>query len=317
MADNSNDKGMVEAQVNKYQLQRRLPLTSLIICSRNRPQLLIETVESVLQGEEVPTELVIVDQSDVSNPKLEKLTTDRPCQIRYVRPGSVGLSRARNSGIAAAQYDILAFTDDDVELTSSWFRELVRALLSAGPRAAVTGRVLVGLTGPPGGFAPSTKSDLNPVVYEGRIGEDVLYPNNAALFRSAFKDVGDFDIRLGAGGTFCSAEDNDFGFRLLEAGYRIVYAPEAVLYHRAWRDEGDYSPLRWSYGYGQGAYFAKHLSLRDRYMLWRMVRHIKNHMVGFLRRVWSQPRLAYGDAVYVWALLCGATKWLFTQRMVR
>ena len=37
-----------------------LPPTSLIICSRNRPALLRKTVESVLQGDEVPTELIIV-----------------------------------------------------------------------------------------------------------------------------------------------------------------------------------------------------------------------------------------------------------------
>jgi hypothetical protein len=48
---------------------------------------------------------------------------------------------------------------------------------------------------------------------------------------------------------------------LLEAEYRIIYIPEAVLYHRAWRNEQNHLLLRWSYGRGHGAYLAKHLSL--------------------------------------------------------
>jgi GT2 family glycosyltransferase len=291
-----------------------LPASSLIIPSRNRPELLLAAVRSILQGDDIPTELIIIDQSDAPSTALATLTTDRACKIRYLWTKSVGASRARNAGIAAAQHDILVFTDDDVTVTSTWFGALIRALLCAGPRAVVTGRVLAAMAQTPGGFAPSTKADENHVVYVGRIGEDVLFSNNAAMFRSAIKEVGDFDVRLGPGGPFSTAEDNDLGFRLLEAGYRINYVPEAVLYHRPWRNERDYLPLRWSYGYGQGAYFAKHLSLRDRYMLWRMVRHIKNHLLGFVRRVWGQRHLACGDAVYVFAVLCGAAKWLLTQR---
>ena len=97
-------------------------------------------------------------------------------------------------------------------------------------------------------FAPSTKVDTAPAVYHGRLHEDVLYTGNMAMDRSAARAVGVFDERLGPGTSFPSAEDNDFGFRLLEAGYRIVYVPEALLYHRAWRSERDYVRLRWSYG---------------------------------------------------------------------
>jgi GT2 family glycosyltransferase len=294
-----------------------LPASSLIIPSRNRPELLLAAVRSILQGDDIPTELIIIDQSDAPSTALATLTTDRACKIRYLWTKSVGASRARNAGIAAAQHDILAFTDDDVTVTSTWFGALIRALLCAGPRAVVTGRVLAAMAQTPGSFAPSTKADENPVVYAGRIGEDVLFSNNAAMFRSAIKEVGDFDVRLGPGGPFSNAEDNDLGFRLLEAGYRIVYVPDAVLHHRPWRNERDYLPLRWSYGHGQGAYYAKHLSLTDRYMLWRMVRQVKNHALGFAWRIRRQRRLAYGDAIYLLGFFSGTLRWLLTQRWTR
>ena len=55
-----------------------------------------------------------------------------------------------------------------------------------------------------------------------------------------FEQVGGFDARLGAGSRFPAADDNDLGFRLLKAGYEIVYAPEPVVYHRAWRPASEY-----------------------------------------------------------------------------
>lgn len=291
-----------------------LPPTSLIIPSRGRPELLLATVKSILQGDEIPTELIIIDQSDTPSPALVTLTTDRACEIRYLWTKSVGASRARNAGIAVAQHDILAFTDDDVTVTPTWFGSLIRALLYAGPRSVVTGRVMPTMVQKPAGFVPSIRTDEKGAVYVGRIGEDVLYTNNAAMFRSAIDEVGNFDVRLGPGSLFSNAEDNDLGFRLLESGYRIIYLPEAVLYHRAWRTERDYLPLRWSYGRGQGAYYAKHLSLRDGYMLWRMLMHVKNHVFQLPRSVWHQRRTACGHTVYVLGLLSGAAQWLLTQR---
>lgn len=293
---------------------RDLPRTSLIISSRNRPELLTEVVASVLEGDEVPAELIVVDQSDRPHPSLATLTTDRPCRIQYRHSRSVGLSRANNEGIGAARHDLLAFTHDDVTATPAWFRSLVRALLRAGPRAVVTGRVLPAAAESPGGFAPSTTTDEGPAAYEGRIGKDVLFPMNMALHRSALAEVGGFDERLGPGTRFPAAEDNDLGLRLLEAGYRIVFVPEAVMYHRAWRREEAYLPLRWSYGRGQGAYYAKHADLVDRYMLGRMARGVLAHLYEGACQARRQRQQASGHLFYVLGILSGAGEWLLRQR---
>src|SRR5437899_7923599 len=216
-----------------------LPRTTLIICSRNRPTMLQQTIESVLQGDEVPTELVVIDQSSAANPKLACLKTSRVTDIRYIWSETVGLSRARNAGIAAARYSIMAIIDDDMFVPTDWYGALIRALVSAGERAVVTGRVLPTEAEVPGGFVPASVPSDVPATYEGRIGADVLAGGHMVAYRSVFKTVGGFDERLGAGGEFPAADDNDFGFRLLEAGYQIVYAPQAVVYHRAWRGKGE------------------------------------------------------------------------------
>jgi GT2 family glycosyltransferase len=291
-----------------------LPATSLIICTRNRPKLLAELVASILQAHEVPSELIIVDDSDIPHKNIARLTTCRRCDIRYMWTHSRGLSRANNTGIAAARHDLLVFTQDDVLVSPTWFGTIARALVQAGPRSIITGQVAPGKPETAGGFAPATKADEEPVIYERRTSADVLYVQNMAMYRCASDEVGHFDERLGPGAPFPASEDSDFALRLLEASYRIHYVPQAVVYHRAWRTAEDYLPLRWSYGMARGGFYAKHLSLYDRHILVRMVRDIRIHIVSSLVHLRRDRQRAYGDAALAVGILYGAVKWCLTQR---
>src|SRR6478672_7663254 len=94
--------------------QRELPPTTLIVCSRNRPRMLAETVASVLKGNELPTEILVIDQSDAPNETLASVTSNGSCEVRYLRTQSIGLSRGRNVGLAEAGYEIVALLDDDM-----------------------------------------------------------------------------------------------------------------------------------------------------------------------------------------------------------
>jgi GT2 family glycosyltransferase len=125
-----------------------------------------------------------------------------------------------------------------------------------------------------------------------------------------------FDERLGAGGPFPGAEDNDFGFRVLEAGYQIVYDPLPTLYHRAWRRMREYVPLHWKYGYGQGAYYAKHIQFHDRYMFQRLRWSVLKHIRLALRLANQDRREAAAHASYAAGMLYGSMKWMITQRVL-
>ncbi|HEX6607208.1 MAG TPA: glycosyltransferase [Chloroflexia bacterium] len=288
--------------------------TSLIIGSRNRPRLLLETVESVLRGTQVPDEIVIVDQSDVPHPRLPTLTPDRPCAVRYLWSHTVGVSRAKNIALAAARYGVAIFTDDDILVDPEWLAVVQGALAAAGPRAVITGRVLPSRAEVPGGFVPTLVVADTPAVYEGRINTDVLPGCHMAAYRSALIGIGGFDERLGPGSPFRSAEDNDLGFRLLEAGYRIVFVPEAVVYHRAWRPAREYLPVRWAYGVAKGGFYTKYLSLADPYMLRRMVLDLARRTYAFPNRIQHERQRAIGDLVYMAGVGYGAARWLLSQQ---
>ena len=82
------------------------------------------------------------------------------------------------------------------------------------------GRVLAGPVehglAPP----PATIDEPDAREYRGRVDRDLVYPN-FAVPREAFAEIGTFDEGLGVGTTVPGGEDNDFGYRLLRAGWSI------------------------------------------------------------------------------------------------
>jgi GT2 family glycosyltransferase len=290
-----------------------LPAT-LLICSRNRPQLLRDAIQSILGGHEIPAEIVIVDQSDMPDPELSSFRPQQDCQFRYMWSERKGVSLGRNLAISAALHAILVMTDDDMLAAPTWFGTIVRSLLEHGERSVITGQVLAYEETTGEGYAPSTREDNRSMVYQGRVGRDILLTGNMSIYRSAFEGVGCFDSRLGPGTFFPAAEDSDLGFRLLEAGCRIIYEPRAVTYHRSWRSEKEFLWLQWKYGCGQGGYYAKYFSLKDTYMIRRLLKDIKGYLIRFPFRIFRDRRQAYRDLLYVAGVLYGAARWSLIRR---
>src|SRR5713101_1847290 len=77
-----------------------IPPSSLIICSRNRPDFLIETVQSVLAGDHLPDEIIVVDHSDKQSTELAGAGVQNGCEIRYLPPRATRLLRRRHVGSA-------------------------------------------------------------------------------------------------------------------------------------------------------------------------------------------------------------------------
>jgi len=288
-----------------------LPETSLLICSRNRPELLWDTIQSILRGYEIPNEMIVVDQSETPNQVLTNFRPEMNMNFHYLWSEKKGVSHGRNLAISAAKHPILVLTDDDMLMTPSWFGSIVRALLAIGPQGVVTGQVLSSKEYEEG-FAPSTREDQEAVTYRGRVNRDVLFTGNMCIYHSAFDHLGGFDVRLGPGTIFPAAEDNDFAFRLLENGFCIVYEPHASIYHRDWRSPEESLRLYWNYGCGQGAFYAKYFSLRDTYMLKRMARNVSGYLFRVPYRLLRQRNQAYRDFLYMLGLLYGAARWRIT-----
>lgn len=290
---------------------------SVIVPTRHRPEFVRQLVKSIVSADVVPAEIVVVDQSDSPDPELASHPPVRDCEVTYRFSTTRGASAARNEGVRAARCEILVFVDDDLLAAPEWLSTLVARLEAAGDGAAVTGQVRAGEPERDGGFAPSLIQDEQPAEYQGREAANVLWTGNMALYRGVFDQIGGFDERLGPGKRRFpgGGEDNDFCFRLLESGHRVIYEPGAVVYHRAWRGEDEYVGTRWRYGRGQGGFYGKHVRLRDPYILRQLVRQVGHLCSEAVRELPKRPRLAAGSAAYAAGIVTAATEWLVTERL--
>jgi GT2 family glycosyltransferase len=284
---------------------------SVVVASRNRPALLRDAVASILEGTALPVEIVVIDQSDAPLEAIERLARE-DCPVRHIHSPTRGLSRENNLGATAAKSDLLVFTHDDVRVDREWLATLVAKAASAGAEATVTGRVLAAEV-KEGWFAPSLMESTVARTFAGRAGIEKLYPMNMAIPRRLFDSVGGFDPRIGPGTDYPAAEDNDLCYRLLRAGSVVVYEPGAIVYHRAWRSERERNRLRYDYGRGQGAYYAKHLSLRDRTMLRRALNDVVRRSAYVVVQLVRSPRRVPPQAAFLVGLLKGMTLWTLRE----
>lgn len=292
---------------------------TVLICSRERPGMLAETVGSVLAGASVPGELLIVDQSARAHETLGGLGVVRGCAVRYVHSSSRGLSRARNIGLQAARNDVVVLVDDDMFVEHDWLALLVGAMPAGDPSVVLTGRVLAA---PPEGAAGAVPHAAlvtrdTPAVYRGRQTTDVVAGANVALHRATVLDIGGYDERLGAGTRFASADDNDVGLRLLDAGCEVRHVPDAVVLHRAWRTERQRARMRWDYGRGKGAFYVKHMRRADPWARRRMSADAWARLRAVRGALPRAPGHAAGQAVYLAGMVAGAIEWCARERRVR
>jgi glycosyltransferase involved in cell wall biosynthesis len=289
---------------------------SVLICTRDRSGMLEGCLQSVLACSPAADEVVVVDQSRDETTRLAVCKHQGgKVPVRYLRGKGLGVSRAKNQGIADCTGDIIAFTDDDCRVDPGWIPALVEAL-RAGDAAAAVGRTLPGKPGEDGEETFSVYASRN-----GRRFHALSHPwrvgggGNFAVVREVMRSAGPFDVRFGPGALLQSAEDMDMVHRLLRSGRRIVYAPSALVWHRSWRGREENRRLSRAYGVGAGGYFAKYLLKGDLLSGWRFLQrfgvrsfHLASGMArGDRRRVEEQSE-------YLKGLLEGTLRFVFGGR---
>ncbi|WP_149179104.1 glycosyltransferase [Streptomyces sp. TRM49041] len=243
----------------------RPPRTSVVVATRERSGQLARALDSLLDQDHPDYDIVVVDNAPLSGATEELVRRTYADRVRYVREDTPGLAVAHNRGLAVAGGPVLAFTDDDVVADPGWLTALT-APFAEDPRiGCVTGLILPARLQTPaqllleshGGFAkgfrprdydPHRPPDDEPLFpfTAGRFGSGA----NMAFRAQALRDVGGFDPATGTG-TPARGGDDLYGFvRVLTAGHRLRYTPDAVVWHHhreTWQDLRNQA-----YGYGAG-----------------------------------------------------------------
>lgn len=218
----------------------RIPKVSVVVASYNAERTLRACLDSLEHLNYPDCEIILVDDGSTdTTAQIASLYS----RIRYLRhPINRGLSVARNTGIAAATGEIIAFTDADCRADEDWLYYLVSGLLSSefagmgGPNLLPPedSPVAAAVMASPGGPAHVMLTDRQAEHIPGC---------NMAFFRQALTEIGGFDLVFRKAG-----DDVDLCWRLQQAGFKIGFSPAAFVWH--FRRSTITAYLRQQHGYG-------------------------------------------------------------------
>ncbi len=188
--------------------------------------MLVRCLDSLTQNSRQPDEIIVVDNGSREIPK--EICSAHP-SVQLLSETEPGPGPARNTGIAAAKGDILAFIDADCLADPNWLAAAEQTL--ANPQAQILGGdVRIAYVNPD----RLTMLEAYESIYAYRMDryiarEGYTGTGNLVIWREVAEAVGPF---AGIG----VAEDKDWGQRATAQRYTIQYVPEMKVYHPARTD---------------------------------------------------------------------------------
>jgi glycosyltransferase involved in cell wall biosynthesis len=229
-------------------------MISVVIPAYNAEKALPTCLHALRQQTLSPDEIIVVDDGSI----------DATAQIA-LQAGAVVISQpnqgpaaARNTGINASHGDLVLFTDSDCEPEQTWVERMARPILD-------------GVDGVKGAYRTRQSQPVARLVqceFEERYQLlqqhhyiDFVDGHAAAFRKSAVLEVGCFDPAL------TENEDVDLSYRLSAAGKRMVFAPDAIVFHSHPDSYFKYFRLKTGRGYWRMLVYRSHpgKAVRDTY----------------------------------------------------
>jgi GT2 family glycosyltransferase len=214
-----------------------LPLTSIVIPNWNGAHHLPACLDG-LRAQTYPRVETIVADNGSTDDSLEMLARDYP-EVRVLALGeNLGFTGACNAGMQAAQGEFVVLLNNDTEADSHWIEEVVAAFERHPEAGLVASKMLLfdqrdtfhtagdyyRVNGIPGNRGVWQKN-------EGQYDQEEAVFNacggSAAYRKTMLDQIGFLDNDF-----FFSCEDLDLAWRAQLTGWRCVYAPRAVVYHK-------------------------------------------------------------------------------------
>lgn len=262
-------------------------MISVIIPNWNGIALLAGCLDSLRNQTHPDYEIILVDNASTDD-SVQMVQRDYP-EVRVLElDKNLGLTGGVNAGIAIARGEIIALLNNDAEAAPAWLTELEAALARHPKAGSAASKMLLydqpetinsaadfyrtdGIPGNRGVWQPDDgQFDAEEFVFGG-CGGAVAYR------RTMLEQIGLFDEDF-----FMYCEDVDLAWRAQLAGWRCVYAPLAVVYHRLSATGGG---VLASYFNGRNCIYVI----------------AKNYPSSLLRRNW--PRIACAQLRIAWDAL--------------
>jgi GT2 family glycosyltransferase/glycosyltransferase involved in cell wall biosynthesis len=217
---------------------RSLPAVSVIVLNHNGQSYLDDCLGLLSRLDYPPDKLEIVLADNGSTDASLALVRDRFPAVRILPfEHNLGFCGGYNRAISECDATHVALLNNDMRVEPDWLLQLVAALQDEAG-AVCAGSKILSWDGTTLDFAGH---EFSPLGHAGSIGHGssdltahdhqryLLAASAGAMLidRQAFMDAGGFDESY-----FAYYEDLDLGWRLWILGHTVVFAPQAVAYHR-------------------------------------------------------------------------------------
>jgi O-antigen biosynthesis protein len=225
----------------------KLPMCSIVVCSFNGASTVPSCLRSLHKLRYPSYEVIFVDDGSTDN--TQEILKEFPW-VRNIRQNNMGLSHARNVGLAAARGEVVVYTDSDCEADEDWLYYLALALVRSG-HAGMGGPNLI----PDEGSWVADAVGLSPggpthVMIDDRTAEHV--PGcNMCFYTDVLKQVNGFDSQFRKAG-----DDVDLIWRIQNVGRSIGFSPAAQVWH--YRRNTVKAYLKQQRGYGEAEALLKY-----------------------------------------------------------
>lgn len=260
----------IREELKAFEHQIPFPSLTVAICTKDRPENLARCLQSLLnlQAPASKWEILVIDNAPTDE-RTKEIVALFP-KVRYVLEPKPGLDFARNCALRSATGDLLAYLDDDVVVDRKWLEGLMEAWTENPDAAAFTGLVLPYelattaqiLFEQRGGF----RRGFEKIYYGQILPGNPLHPCGAGIFgagcnmtlrRNILLKIGGFDEALDTGATLPGGGDLDIFYRVIRAGYSLVYEPKYLVFHQHRREYAKLHRQYWTWGLGFMAFVVK------------------------------------------------------------
>lgn len=232
-----------------------LPLVSIVIPTKNNENTIEKCLNSILFLNYQNFEVIVVNDGsqDKTQQILEKFKEKfehRNISYTILKTNGVGPSSARNLAIKIARGEYIAFTDADCIVDKEWLNELIRGFGCSSEVMGVGGDQkspeddtdfgkLVNLFMQTTGFITEYVKSEN----KQKFSETSHNPTcNVMYKKEVFDKVGYFLEGLWPG------EDVELDYRIKKTGYKLVFNPEAIVYHYRPENIKKFAKMMYNYG---------------------------------------------------------------------
>jgi glycosyltransferase involved in cell wall biosynthesis len=209
-----------------------LPKVSVIIPAYNVANYIAETMDSVLSQTYKNIEILVINDGSPDTENFEQAIAPYFGKILYLKQPNKGAAAARNTGIKAAQGEILAFLDGDDIWQADYLEEQVGFLHSSGNEMVYCDARLFGEENAGGTYMQRSPSQGEVTTESLLTGDCNVITSGTIALREKILACGGFDPEAPA-----RIEDFDLWFRLLKNGAKIGYQKNVLLKYRV-RAEG-------------------------------------------------------------------------------